>query len=282
MGNMRPLSRRARWLAVTGAGLAAMAGGALPVLLASGHSGPPPAQVRASGIVAANPEDGLTPGDPSTPDTAAATPATTVTTAKPTTTSAAPTTTTATTAPVDWCQKDGLSITVSTTAANDAATEAVSLTNLSDRPCRVTQAGAADSGVAECDPWVDLDHHDAADQYTDTVFQAYATGCVRPEPILAPGQTVTRTIGIPFGPMSGCIPEPTAAGHCAVRVTWPTGGSLAGHDPLVVVLPLSCPPSACAPPASGTTSTSTSTTPTSPSSSTTTSTTTSSTTATTR
>src|SRR2546430_2491544 len=94
---MPPFSRRARRLALAGACVAALAAGALPVLLTSHNHGRGAVDVKAAGSVAPTPDDfALAPGDPPPPDTAA--PSTTMATAKSTTTTTArPATTTTTT-----------------------------------------------------------------------------------------------------------------------------------------------------------------------------------------
>ena len=280
------MSRRGRWLAVAGAGLVAMAAGAMPVLL-SGKPVPVSNQVEASGSVSptSDPADTLSPGDQSTPQTTGSSATTSPSTRPPLTTTTAASPTTSTTVG-NGCPSGFLAMSVATDRPTyrpgDIINVAVTVVNQSNRLCWVTDRGAGSGSAAACDPEVVVHHNGDADGYKGLLGPYF--GACNPSVFttLAPGDSVTRNLAVPFTVAADCASAPDSASACSLRsgswtvlATWLTAGISSTDNGKSAQVTVSCPPGACAagPSDSTTTSSTTSTSsPTTTSSSSTTST----------
>jgi len=259
---MRPFSRRARRLAVAGAGLAALAAGALPVLL-SGHDHRPAAfDAKAAGSLTTSPEDNLAPGDPSIPDTSPA-PTATTTTARPTTTTARPTTTSSTTTTptgaLAACGPGDLKAQAWTDRAayrpGDTVTVTAELGNVSNRPCLFTGVDTTEPS-AGCAPTVSFVRTISTDTAHDVIsLDTWRPAACGADPIaLLPGGTLDRQVTGVFQPKSACAGA-DGSGDCTLRsgqwdgsVSWSYVTPDGSTATLLAKTSFTCADGACAPP----------------------------------
>ena len=251
---MRPLSRRARFLLIALAGAAAMLAGALPVLVSRGRPPTPGVTVEAGSVDATAPDSTTEPHPtdstaraPSTsyvPPTSPSAPAT------PGTTAAAPTTG----APAA-CRGQNLAMNAGTDRVTyrpgDHIVVTATVTNNSAQPCWVTDRGSS-SGAASCDPQVQLQLYDATDGY-NALLGPYHAPCGSDPTVLAPGDSTTAEVDVPFTAPEDCGPDPGApacrlrTGSWTVVVNWLTGGSDTTDAAMSAELVFFCPPNACSP-----------------------------------